>query len=412
MFAAHRTHFSMAYRWFLLYLVYLISALTAFSMFKAPPVFPQLIVDLGFTEANIGWMTSMFAIIGAALAFPASALVNKLGYTKSLLLTLAAIIIGSLLGVFSKGLGLMLVSRVFEGASMGLISVVGPAAVSQIMPIEKQGFAQGMYSTWFPFGSVIALNASPIIAGVFGWQGAWVTSIVAAVILTVLVVVFFTIPPAEKPAPTQEAHDAAVQALSASGKPAASIWPPIIFGSLCLFFWNSSYCGAIASFFPTFLQEAHGLSPQYAGFLSSLTPMLILLTGPLAGFVSDRFDMQKGLMVFANVMAIVLLYLAFSSNMTLVWVYIILFSFAAGSMPAGLYALVPRTTQDPKAIAVSMSIIAVCMNLGIMLGAGAFGPLQLAVGWQNAALYFLCPFAVISLAMALLIRPIHKKKQA
>lgn len=398
----------MAYRWFLLYLVYFIAALTSFAMFKAPPVFPELIAHVGFTEATVGWTTSMFAIIGIVLAFPAGTVVNQMGFKYSLILTLATILVGSALGMFATAVPLMLISRVFEGAGMGLISVVGPAAISQIMPPRKQGFAQGLYATWFPFGTVIGLNLSPYLAGMYGWTAAWKVSLVASIVLAVVVYFMFNIPPqvhdeADKPVALPTSRSLRNTPLTATQK---TKWAPIVLGSVTLFLWNISYCGAIASFFPTFLQEVHGYDPQAAGFLSGLTPLLVLACGPLAGFISDKFNTQKGLMVFANALSIVLLYCAFSSNMTLVWIYILVFPLAAGAMPAGLYAIVPKTTQDPKAISLSMSIIAVFMNLGIVLGSVMFGPLQLFLGWQDAALFGLVPIAVLATITALAIKPV------
>ena len=67
-------------------------------MFKAPPLFSIIIPELGFTDENIGWVMSMFSIIGLVMAFPAGAILAKLGIKKSLIITAASLAIGSAMG--------------------------------------------------------------------------------------------------------------------------------------------------------------------------------------------------------------------------------------------------------------------------------------------------------------------------
>ena len=61
--------FSMGRRWLVFSIVFIIGILSAYSMFKAPPLFSIIIPELGFTDENIGWVMSMFSIIGVVLAF-------------------------------------------------------------------------------------------------------------------------------------------------------------------------------------------------------------------------------------------------------------------------------------------------------------------------------------------------------
>ena len=142
-----QTEFPMSRRWLIFCSVFFLGILTSFGMFKAPTMFTtEFTTDLGFTESNIGWVMSMSTLIGVVLAFPAGGIFAKLGAKKSLVITAASLIIGSAGGALATDATIMLVTRFIEGIGMGLISVVGPAAVASIIPARKQGLAMGIWS--------------------------------------------------------------------------------------------------------------------------------------------------------------------------------------------------------------------------------------------------------------------------
>ena len=141
------TQFPMSRRWLIFCSVFFLGVLTSFGMFKAPTMFTtEFTTELGFTESNIGWVMSMFTLIGAVLAFPAGGIFAKLGAKKSLIITAISLIAGAVGGALATNATMMLITRFIEGIGMGLISVVGPAAIASIIPARKQGLAMGIFS--------------------------------------------------------------------------------------------------------------------------------------------------------------------------------------------------------------------------------------------------------------------------
>lgn len=388
--------FSMGRRWLIFSIVFIIGILSAYNMFKAPPLFPLIIPELGFTDENIGWVMSMFSIIGVVLAFPAGAILGKLGVKKSLIITAASLAIGSAIGAVATTVPLLLASRFIEGIGMGLISVVGPAAIATIIPRAKQGLAMGIWSVWFPAGTVLAFNTAPALATALGWRSVWWVAAALAAAALVFALACYAQPPAEETTAERTSTVAAHKPDMRS----------IILVAVAFMMWNAFNAGAISSFYPTFLQTIHSLDPQTAGFVASITNICVLALGPISGIVSDKLGTRKGLLVFAFAGAAVFLTFGFSDNLTLIYVFLVGFAFFSASCATGTFSIVPELTHQPEKIGFSMAIVAFLQNLGIVMGSAAFPVLAagLAWNWNTASLAFCVPLAIIGLICSLLVR--------
>lgn len=396
--------FSMSRRWLIFAVVFLVGVLSAFCMFKAPPLYStEFTTDLGFTESSIGWVLSMFTLVGAVLAFPAGGILQKLGPKKSLIIAAASLILGAGLGAIATNVAFMLVTRFIEGVGMGLISVVGPAAVASIIPQRKHGLAMGIWSVWFPAGVVFAFNVAPLIYSMAGtWRAAWWIAAALAAVALLLVVFVYVDPPQE------EAQE------EVSSVPASSLKPDmfsIMMVALAFCAWNIINAGAIGGFYPSYLADVHQLDTQMAGSVSSITNILVLILGPLSGIVADKFGIRKGFIVFGLFGAACLLSFGFGNSMALVYVFVVAMSFCSACCATGVFSLVPILAKNPAKIGFGMAIVAFFQNIGGAVGSAAFGPLAASLGWNMAAISFCIPICIVGGVFALLIRS-QKKRSA
>lgn len=388
---------TMGRRWLMFASIFLVGVLAAFCQFKAPVLFAtEFTSELGFTDASIGWVMSIFSLIGVVLAFPAGGVLAKLGAKKSLIITAAALAIGAGAGALAQSTTMMLATRFIEGIGMGLISVVGPAAVAEVIPQNKQGLAMGIWSVWFPAGVVVAFNVVPFIYAAAGtWRAAWWFACIVAVIAIVFVVLVY-IEAKKEPAEQQEA-----QATSIELKPDMV---SVILIAVLFCTWNIFNAGAIGGFYPSYLTDVYQMDTQQAGSVSSITNILVLALGPISGFVADKFNLHKSLMVFAMVGAVVMLTFAFGDNLTLTYVFVVGFSVFSACCATGVFSSVPLYARDPAKIGFCMAIVAFLQNMGGVIGSAAFGPLAASVGWNSASLMLLVPVAVVGLACGIFIK--------
>lgn len=405
---SNSTEFTMGRRWLIFCSVFFLGVLTSFCMFKAPTMFTtEFISELGFTDTNIGWVMSMFTLIGVVLAFPAGGILAKLGTKKSLLVTAASLIIGAAGGALATSATFMLVTRFIEGIGMGLMSVVGPAAVASIIPARKQGLAMGIWSVWFPAGVVAAFNITPMVYALAGtWRANWWLAAILGVIAFVFVAFVYADPPQETVAESDGAADAG-EALSALKPDMFSI----VMVALAFGAWNVFNAGAIGGFYPTYLTDVHHLDTQMAGTVSSVTNILVLALGPLSGIAADKFNIHKGFIVFGMFGAAALLTFGFSDSMTLVWVFVIALSFCSACCSTGVFSSVPLLAKNPAKIGFGMAVVAFFQNLGGLIGSAGFPLVVAAMGWNGASLAFCIPFAIVGGVCAALIRSGKKSKQ-
>ncbi len=405
---SNSTEFTMGRRWLIFCSVFFLGVLTSFCMFKAPTMFTtEFISELGFTDTNIGWVMSMFTLIGVVLAFPAGGILAKLGTKKSLLVTAASLIIGAAGGALATSATFMLVTRFIEGIGMGLMSVVGPAAVASIIPARKQGLAMGIWSVWFPAGVVAAFNITPMVYALAGtWRANWWLAAILGVIAFVFVAFVYADPPQETVAESDGAAGAG-EALSALKPDMFSI----VMVALAFGAWNVFNAGAIGGFYPTYLTDVHHLDTQMAGTVSSVTNILVLALGPLSGIAADKFNIHKGFIVFGMFGAAALLTFGFSDSMTLVWVFVIALSFCSACCSTGVFSSVPLLAKNPAKIGFGMAVVAFFQNLGGLIGSAGFPLVVAAMGWNGASLAFCIPFAIVGGVCAVLIRSGKKSKQ-
>lgn len=397
------TQFPMSRRWMIFCSVFFLGILTSFGMFKAPTMFTtEFISELGFTESSIGWVMSMFTLIGAVLAFPAGGIFAKLGAKKSLIITAISLIVGAAGGALATNATMMLATRFIEGIGMGLVSVVGPAAVASIIPAKKQGLAMGIWSVWFPAGVVLAMNVTPMVYALAGtWRANWWLSAILAAVALVFVWAVYATPPQEKVAEEASADGAPMKL-----KPDffSIVMIAIAFGC-----WNVFNAGAIGGFYPSYLADVHSLDTQLSGTISSITNILVLALGPISGIIADKFNIHKGFIVFGMFGAAILLTFAFGDNMPLVWVFVIAMSFCSACCSTGVFSSVPLYAKDPSKVGLGMAIVAFFQNLGGCIGSAAFGALAVSMGWNMASLAFCVPIAIVGGVCAVLIKSLKAK---
>ena len=387
---------SMGRRWLMFAAVYLIGIMAGVCMFKAPPLFTtEFVSDLGFTDHNIGWVMSIFAMTCMILAFPANAVLSKLGPKKSLYITIVSLIFGAGLGAIAPNDAVMLVSRFIEGVGMGLVSVVGPAAVSTIIPIEKRGLAMGIWAIYVNVGIVVAFNAAPVIYAVCGtWRAVWWST----VLFGVAVLAFFSLIYKETPhfAPESQTNDGAI-----SIKPdMLSVW--LLGLAFCA--WSMVNHGSIGTFYPAYLSEVHAFDTQMSGTVSSITNIFVLILGPVSGYISDRFRIRKGFLVGALFGTAALLTFGFGDSLTMMWAFVLLMIFTSSAAGTGAFALVPFIAKDPSHVGFVMSVMTFLQNVGILVGSATMGSLASMLGWNEAAWVFCIPIALIGGVLSVLIK--------
>jgi MFS family permease len=187
-----------AYAWVILAVVCIASVASALNQFKVPPVLPVLSQAFNISLSNAGMLMSIFSATGLILALPAAFILRRLGHKITGLIAVGAVCIGSGLGACCTTANAMLASPFIEGAGIGLITIVAPAAIAIWFPVERRGTPLGLWTTCMPVGNIIMFNLAPRLTELAGWQLVWKVGAVLSLAAFVLFWGFSRMPKPEE----------------------------------------------------------------------------------------------------------------------------------------------------------------------------------------------------------------------
>ncbi len=383
-----------AYAWVIMAVLYLASLASALNQFKVPPVLPILIRAFNLSLSNAGMLMSVFSLTGFLLALPAGFILQRLGLKITGLIAVGAVFIGSGLGVFCSTPNAMLATRFIEGAGIGLITIMAPAAISIWFPAEMRGTPLGLWTTCMPVGSIIMFNLAPWMAELGGWQFIWKVGAASSLAAFVLFWVFFRMPKPE---------EAGAKPLSSEAKPEHEV-PPAYGKAMAnaglwlialQFMCFNLICFALNTYYPTFLNTTRNYSLPAASFTFSLCTIAAVFSQPLGGYLSDRLGMRRHLIIVSSIILSVICMFAFIATGWMIPVLTFALGTIAGTIVPATFAAVPEIMVSRQSAGLGMAVLAMGQNLGMFIGPILFGRFVESIGWTGAG-YVLVPVSAIS----------------
>jgi MFS family permease len=388
------------YAWVILVVVYLASIAAPLSQSKVPPILPLLMQAFQLNLTQAGLLMSVFAVTGLLLALPAGIILQQLGPKGTGLIALACLAGGSVLGAVSNSVSLLLGSRVIEGVGMGLLGVVAPASIAMWFPREKQGAPMGIWATWVPVGTVAMYLLAPSLATAVGWPSVWWVAAGYTLLVMLGYGLLMRLPAADEiPGLTLPAGHGS-QAVSDLRLALANrdIWLlGLEFACFNLVFI------AFGTFYPTFLTEVRGYPLAPAAWIASISTVMILLSAPLAGWLSDRIGSRRLVFSLPFLAVAVLLLLPFRVTGWQIYTVLALLGLVAGANPTATFAAAPEVMRKPHWAGMGLAVIMVGQNLGLLVGPVLFGSFVRDLGWAAAG-YTLIPVCLLGFVSAWLVR--------
>jgi MFS family permease len=160
---------------------------------------------------------------------------------------------------------------------------------------------------------------------------------------------------------------------------------------------------AVNSFYPTFLNSVRNYSLGTASFIASLVMITIVFSAPLGGFVSDKINSRKWVIVVPLIVVALFFLFPFSVTGWLIPASMILVGILAGPIPTATFASVPEVMEKPQLIGIGMAVLALGQNLGMFIGPAIFGALVASMGWVSAG-YVMIPICIVGIIAAWLVK--------
>lgn len=150
------------------------------------PLLPQFPSLMSVSPSTASWLITANLIAGAVSAPVLGRLGDMYGKRRMLLVALALVGSGSLLGAVAPDIVLLLVARALQGAAFGVIAL-GMSLMRDVLPAERVGSGVGLMSASLGFGGAIGLPVTGVVAQFADWRWLFAGAAVIAVIQVLLV---------------------------------------------------------------------------------------------------------------------------------------------------------------------------------------------------------------------------------
>ncbi len=339
------------------------------------PVLPLHIVNISGSTVAAGAITGMFAFCALAMRPLSGYVADRTNKRTLQTVGLLACAVGSAGYAIAPGLVLLVVFRIIHSVGFVLQSTVTIAITLSMVPRGREGEAVG----YFSLTQVVTTATAPLIgvalANTFGCP---ITFLADATCVALGALLSTRVPYKSAIAP-RDAGLSLTNFISMKSVPLAMV--------AALF----AVCSGITSGFIVLLCDSRGIVG--AALFFTVSAILMFFTRPKAGKIIDREGIRPVLMPAFFFEAIVMLLIAFATNVWFIVVAGLLRAFGQGMAQPSVQAEIMRQEGKERSGVASSTF-----NLGLDLGQGVGA---LFAGWISSmygygAAFASCPFALLA----------------
>lgn len=296
---------------------------------------PTISKDLGTTFASVQWVVIAYLLTLATLTLGVGRLGDMLGKKPIYTTGFAVFTVGSVLCGLAPGVATLIAARVVQACGAAMIFSLGMAIITQAFPPSERGKALGISGALVSVGIVIGPSVGGFIVDQWSWRWIFMVNLPIGVIGTaaahrfvpavpppggqrfdfigggVFFVALFTTMLGLSLAQSGTFTSPAVLALLATGAVGTVLFVMIerrveqpmldlsLFANRLLTInlltgWMTFF--AISGVFilvPFYLENVLGASPRQVGLLIAPAPLLLGLSAPISGSISDRIGPRR-----------------------------------------------------------------------------------------------------------------------
>ena len=242
------------------------------------PILPLYLRDRGLTLALVGVVVSASLLAQGIGQWPAGWLSDRMGRRGLMVGGLVAAALASFLFIVPMPVGLLIGLRVVQGLGFAAAMPAQRAAVADLVPASELGLAYG----WLSGARISGLIVGPALGGVLAVFGRWtVFAVTGGALLAGAAVAMATFPPRA----ARALGTAVVSGRSLRTGRAGDAMRGVLAVTIGIGFLIGIY-DVIWSLY----MRAIGATDWEVGLSFSLFAVPWLVTTPLAGWLSDRYD--------------------------------------------------------------------------------------------------------------------------
>ncbi len=368
---AERSQPSRAFRWLVLLFISLAMFGNYYIYDSISPLADVLKEQLGFSNSNVGLLNAIYSIPNIFMVLIGGLIIDRIGTKKSTLLFAVICLLGAAITAAAGKVAVMATGRLVFGLGAESLIVAVTTALAKWFRGKELSFAFGVNLTLARLGSFAALNSPTWAKPAYeNWQlplllavGFGVISVAGAVLNWILE------SRAERSYELGQGGTIDKVVFSDIFKFGKSYWFVV---ALCITFYSGIF--PFQTFAVDFFINAHGVSRETGGFLSSMLTLFAMICTPLFGLWVDRVGNRALFMMFGSLLLIPVYLLMAHTKLTL-YVPMAMMGIAFSLIPAVMWPAVAYLVDQSK-LGTAYGLMTMIQNIGL---AG----FNLMIGWAN-----------------------------
>ena len=337
--------------------------------------------DISLTANQLTLVTAVPVILGSVLRVPIGYWTNRYGARTVSLISFIILLFPIFYLSFADSFFDLIFGGLFIGIS-GAIFSAGVTALPKYYPKERHGFVNGVYGMG-NIGTAITTFSVPVLANLFGWRTS--IQLFAILILAILLLNFLF---GDKKEP---------KVITPLSEQIKSVYKNEKLWFLSLFYFLTFGCFvAFTVYLPNYLVSNFGLDTVDAGMRTAVFIAIATFLRPVGGWLGDKFNSFKILMVVFTGLTLSGILLAFNLSLLFYTVGCLSIAICAGIGNGTIFKLVPMYFS--KQAGIVNGIVSAMGGLG-----GFFPPIILSILYNVTSHYVIGYMALSQVALASLI---------
>jgi sugar phosphate permease len=339
--------------------------LLAFLHRVAPGVMAKdLMQAFGATGTLLGLLSATYFYSYAGFMLPGGLLIDALGARRVVAAGSAVMGLGTLAMAAAETSSVLFAGRFVIGAGATVTFIGAMKLAAAWFPAERFGTISAITATVGVLGSLIANAPLAALVAWVGWRGAfWIIGAVTLLGAALCLAIVRDSPEGAsgtaEPAPGM--REVIAGTVSVLRNP--HTWPPFL-----SFFFLYAALGNLMLWVVPFLRDVYGLTMTQAAMYATATPLALLVSGPLTGWVSDTALGRRKLPYVVLSVALFVLWSVLAATagaLPLAGVFVLLFGMGAVGSGFVLTWPIGREVNPPHLAGSAVAVV----NLGGFVGA-------------------------------------------
>lgn len=133
---------------------------TVLNQTVVAPALPSIMVDMSINAATGQWLTTGFTLVNAIMVPVTAFLIDRFPIRNLFLFSMSIFAIGSLLAAWGPNFPVLLSGRIVQAVGAGVLMPMVMSVLMLTFPIERRGFAMGLFGIVMAFGPAIGPTAA------------------------------------------------------------------------------------------------------------------------------------------------------------------------------------------------------------------------------------------------------------